>query len=524
METEREDMAEEGLGSSSMDKNFVEETIKAHNEYRKRHQAPPLSHSKELSAQAQKWADQLAATGSFQHSGATIRGEKLGENIAKKWSSAPQAYTGQEVTDQWYSEVKMHEFGTEPRTLSAGHFTQVVWNGSREVGVGRAVSSKGEVVVVANYRPAGNMMGSFAQNVLPPKDGKITLPPQPGSRPAPETTTTRTTTSHRFNQRGGAVGDMDDPPFSQRFQDLRKDTQQPQARGVAVSKSSQSESRSVRTYTVTEGVGANKVTKTVTEETIIKADGRKIVNKKETVTSGSGGTAASFPSAQMRDNLNSSDFGRLGRQDQTSSKSKSEEKKKSKPFWKSKRCSSTSSSDSSPERTKDKKSEAASGFGLGSKKTGKPQKMADFQKDCLQAHNSKRALHGSPTLSLASDLSEHAQKWAEELAAKDKFEHSECKVKGKTVGENIASSWSSAGADYTGDEVVDQWYSEIKKHNFQSDGSMGSGHFTQVVWKGSKELGVGKVKTSSGKCIVVCNYRPAGNMRGTYTDNVCPPK
>ena len=50
-----------------------------------------------------------------------------------------------------------------------------------------------------------------------------------------------------------------------------------------------SESRSVRTFTETTGSGANKVTKTVTEETIIKADGSKVTNRKETVTHGDSG-------------------------------------------------------------------------------------------------------------------------------------------------------------------------------------------------------------------------------------------
>ncbi|XP_076455129.1 uncharacterized protein LOC143289835 isoform X2 [Babylonia areolata] len=491
-------------GGSPMDKKFAEDTTKAHNEYRKRHQAPPLSHSKELSAQAQKWADHLAATGSFQHSGATLRGEHLGENIAMKWSSAPDTYTGQEVTDQWYSEVKVHKFGTEPSSLASGHFTQVVWKVSREVGVGKAVTGDGKVIVVANYRPAGNLVGSFAQNVLPPKDGKIELPPEPASQP------TRTTTSH-FSQRGGAVGDSGGS-FSERFQDMQKGMfsgRQTTGGGI-----SSSESRSVRTYTVTEGVGANKVTKTVTEETIIKANGEKIVNKKETITKGES-TSSSFPASQL-----GTDVGRLTLRDQEQQGTGSKEKSK-KPFWKSKK-SGSSSSDSSPERnsaSRDKKAAAAAG-----KTTCKPQKMTDFHKDCLKAHNTKRALHGSPALSLASDLSEHAQKWAEHLASTDSFEHSPCTIGGKRVGENIACRWSSAGADYTGEQVVDQWYEEIKKHNFQSDGSMGSGHFTQVVWRGSQELGVGKAKTGKGKCIVVCNYRPAGNMRGAYKDNVLPPK
>jgi len=51
----------------------------------------------------------------------------------------------------------------------------VVWKGSKEIGVGKAQTRDGKIIVVANYRPAGNMMGDFAKNVLPPKDGKIVI-------------------------------------------------------------------------------------------------------------------------------------------------------------------------------------------------------------------------------------------------------------------------------------------------------------------------------------------------------------
>ena len=47
------------------------------------------------------------------------------------------------------------------------------------------------------------------------------------------------------------------------------------------------ESRSTRTFTETTGSGANAVTKTVVEETIIRADGSKTTNRKETITHGS---------------------------------------------------------------------------------------------------------------------------------------------------------------------------------------------------------------------------------------------
>jgi len=60
--------------------------------------------------------------------------------------------------------------------LSIGHFTQLVWKSSSEVGIGRAQSRDGKWFVVANFFPAGNFIGRNAENVFPPGDGKVTLP------------------------------------------------------------------------------------------------------------------------------------------------------------------------------------------------------------------------------------------------------------------------------------------------------------------------------------------------------------
>ena len=49
------------------------------------------------------------------------------------------------------------------------------------------------------------------------------------------------------------------------------------------------------------------------------------------------------------------------------------------------------------------------------------------------------------------------------------------------------------------------------------------GHFTQVVWKKTKKLGIAKARSpKSDKVIVVANYEPAGNWIGQYKDNVNP--
>jgi len=52
----------------------------------------------------------------------------------------------------------------------AGHFTQVIWKESREIGIGRAVGDDGQsVYVVCNYLPAGNCIARYKENVFPAK-------------------------------------------------------------------------------------------------------------------------------------------------------------------------------------------------------------------------------------------------------------------------------------------------------------------------------------------------------------------
>jgi len=59
-----------------------------------------------------------------------------------------------------------------------GHFTQVVWKSSREIGLGRAQTGDGKWLVCANFYPAGNYVGRNAENVFPTRDGKFVLPPK----------------------------------------------------------------------------------------------------------------------------------------------------------------------------------------------------------------------------------------------------------------------------------------------------------------------------------------------------------
>ncbi|CAG4920884.1 unnamed protein product [Colias eurytheme] len=144
---------------------FEDEFLKAHNEYRSKHRAPPLELNKKLCKYAEEWAKTISKNGRVEHRDQN----EYGENIFYAWSSDPNfTLTGRDPVDKWYSEIKNHEFGKEPDNLGSGHFSQVVWEDTMEVGVGVAKTKEGQVYVVAYYDPPGNVLGSFAEKVRPP--------------------------------------------------------------------------------------------------------------------------------------------------------------------------------------------------------------------------------------------------------------------------------------------------------------------------------------------------------------------
>uniref|UniRef100_A0A8C7WRH7 SCP domain-containing protein n=1 Tax=Oryzias sinensis TaxID=183150 RepID=A0A8C7WRH7_9TELE len=126
-------------------------------------------------------------------------------------------------------------------------------------------------------------------------------------------------------------------------------------------------------------------------------------------------------------------------------------------------------------------------------------KYKEFQQEFLNAHNAYRALHGAPPLTYNKELCDEAQKWADECLKTRTLGHSDTKD-----GENVYYT--------SGKDAVDEWYSEIKDYNFKTSGfQSGTGHFTQVVWKESKELGLG-MATDGRTAFVVGQYRPPGNF------------
>lgn len=73
-------------------------------------------------------------------------------------------------------------------------------------------------------------------------------------------------------------------------------------------------------------------------------------------------------------------------------------------------------------------------------------------------------------------------------------------------------------AGYDGGKApVDAWYDEISMYNWNSPGyTEATGHFTQLIWKDSTQMGCAKVTCDNAwRQYTICEYSPRGNVVGT---------
>jgi hypothetical protein len=123
-------------------------------------------YDEKISKLAQKYAQKLFDSGKFQHSHNKYKSKKMGENLAKwKGKKSKLTFDVTKVVNGWYDEVNKYDFINSSYKRGIGHFTQLVWQNSRRIGIGY-IKNGNTAIVVCNYFPAGNIMGEFSKNVL----------------------------------------------------------------------------------------------------------------------------------------------------------------------------------------------------------------------------------------------------------------------------------------------------------------------------------------------------------------------
>jgi len=103
-------------------------------------------------------------------------------------------------------------------------------------------------------------------------------------------------------------------------------------------------------------------------------------------------------------------------------------------------------------------------------------------------------------------------------------------LNGKPLGENLYAS-RGFGDTMSGKNAVEGWAGEVACYTFgkfmsgdkcdmsctSKMNSDGCGHYTQVVWRATTQIGCGVTTCGSGantQTEVICNYAPAGNYVG----------
>jgi uncharacterized protein YkwD len=127
------------------------EMLAAHNAFRTRLKLRPLEWSDRLATAAQSWADTLLKQRQFSHQAQAGHGENLFEirgGIA----------TPDDVVHDWVSESLDYDHASGRCYSVCGHYTQIVWRSTIEVGCAVARGDAREVWV-CRYSPPGNVVG-----------------------------------------------------------------------------------------------------------------------------------------------------------------------------------------------------------------------------------------------------------------------------------------------------------------------------------------------------------------------------
>ncbi|KAF5765560.1 putative CAP domain-containing protein [Helianthus annuus] len=129
--------------------------------------------------------------------------------------------------------------------------------------------------------------------------------------------------------------------------------------------------------------------------------------------------------------------------------------------------------------------------------------------DYLNAHNAARSQVGVGGMVWNPTVAAYAQRYANQRAGDCNLVHS-----GGPYGENIAQG---TGA-FSGTSAVNLWVSERSSYDHTTNTCASGkvcGHYTQVVWRDSTQLGCARVQCANNAgWFVICSYSPRGNYIG----------
>ncbi len=153
-------MPEMQAGAEALPAPQSERILELHNQARDAENLPHLSWSVQLAKEAQLWAQTLASEGQLRHSAWNTR-EGTGENL---WMGTAGYFGPDAMIGDFIGEKRKFRPGKFPNVSSTGHwedvghYTQIIWPATQQVGCAMARGQRMEVLV-CRYWPAGNYYG-----------------------------------------------------------------------------------------------------------------------------------------------------------------------------------------------------------------------------------------------------------------------------------------------------------------------------------------------------------------------------
>ncbi|XP_009605694.1 pathogenesis-related leaf protein 4-like [Nicotiana tabacum] len=131
-------------------------------------------------------------------------------------------------------------------------------------------------------------------------------------------------------------------------------------------------------------------------------------------------------------------------------------------------------------------------------------------KDIVIVHNKARAEVGVPLppLKWNNTLASYAHDYATTKLAECKLVHSD-----GPYGENLAMGYG----EFSAVDAVNLWVGEKPNYEYATNSCNSGmcGHYTQVIWRNTLQVGCARLKCQNGEAwFVSCNYYPPGNYIG----------
>jgi hypothetical protein len=146
------------MGAQSHGEALDHRLLAAHNRERAALNLPALRWNTDLARGAAEWSQRLAAGSRVEHA---TGGSGQGENI---WMGTAGRFAPETMVEAWLDEKAHFTPGTFPRVsrtgrwADVGHYTQMVWRDTSDVGCAVARGRQADVLVCRYARP-GNVVG-----------------------------------------------------------------------------------------------------------------------------------------------------------------------------------------------------------------------------------------------------------------------------------------------------------------------------------------------------------------------------